>query len=666
MLRLTVFVHIHLSCLSPSFNPARLTNGADHVAVVGMIATHKVKAAIATRRALLVEEDVISGTVTKMMLSDKLDNRFVWMIELCDGSVWCWSTPTDQTPTSSKSAKTEMPIRLPSQVGAGDYAHYFGTVSRVGDSAMWLLGSKNTQQQLAVGCVPSSSYGCVMKGGQIGTNHHRLIPGDSSHMLEHEVFSFGKASITTPAYLTSLLNHLLTPPPTSENATKEVLHADKHYLEYLQPVQCGDTASVALRLLVLRAVEIMASSKKVKANYKLASDLFSNIIELLTESLSPNAFASLLLSLARQVEPSCMEHLFPLPESSPNLETIEDLYVESIRRGSLATPSLTLPLLSTKLSALEECKEILYHCLLNLSSSFLESDVHFDTSREERQFVRDLFRFANQLEQMDEAEFWSDTKLDVTMLPTAEEKKQGKVFATPTKTSAKKSRSGFGILSPLICSGRRRREERAVYEAASSFIGSGFEEFEYEHIDVSMSERVGPVSVMYITGKLLARLSFEEKYGWKKAATMARLILGDTTINETGKGVVIWMQSISLSSLGVTAHQLSKSKEYLDLTDSDDVADAVTDYLVQGMFAANHEMTRSDAAWLLELVILSLSRLSPRESVNQHVAPRLVLMATIVGHVSGRMEDMVGDIKNKDKNALLTCYEEAKRCLASI
>jgi hypothetical protein len=129
---------------------------------------------------------------------------------------------------------------------------------------------------------------------------------------------------------------------------------------------------------------------------------------------------------------------------------------------------------------------------------------------------------------------------------------------------------------------------------------------------------------------------------------------------------VIWVQSISLRSLGATAHELSKSKEYLDLSDSDELADVVSDYLVQGMFAANHEMTRSDAAWLLELVILSLSRLSPREPVNLHLAPRLVLMATIVGHVSGRMEDMVRDVKKKDKNALMTCYEEAKRSLASI
>lgn len=128
--------------------------------------------------------------------------------------------------------------------------------------------------------------------------------------------------------------------------------------------------------------------------------------------------------------------------------------------------------------------------------------------------------------------------------------------------------------------------------------------------------------------------------------------------------VVSWVQRTALTKLAVTAHLLSK--EYLDLTDSDELTDVVTNYLVLGMFAANHEMTRSDAAWLLELVILSLSRLSPSDSVNRSLAPGLVLMATIVGHVSGRMEDMMRDLKKKDRNPLMACYEEAKKCLSSI
>ena len=646
--------------LSFFFQKDRMPRLNDHVGVIGMISHDKVTAAVATRRSLVVEELIIAGTVAKLMLSDVVEkSNNVWMMELSNGSVWCWSTPATCS-SSSSSKKSKMALTPPVQIGSHPFSHVLGTISCVGDSAMWMLGSTSTQSQFVVGSIPSSNHGCILKVGQEGANHHRVVQGDSSH-LEHEVFSLGKASITTPAFLASLLTHLLITPSDDDDdtITQSMLRAKDHFSNYLQPTRCGDTAFVTMRLLVLRSVELVTSLKKNKLAYSQARKLFSRVIGLLDEMLPPHAFAGLLLSLARQVEPSCMEHLFPLPSS----QTIEDLYLECVRRGSLATPSATLPLLSTKLSALQECKEILYHCLLNLSSSFAEcsSDLPFDTSREERQFVRDLFRFANQLEQMDEAEFWSDSKLDVTIMPTAHEKKQGTVLATPTNKTPQKKTRGFGILTPLICSGRRRREERAVYEAASTFIGSGFEEFEYDHVDLSKSEGARPVSVMYITGKLLVRLSLQEKHGWKKSAVIARLVLGDTAIDESGKGVVTWVQSMPLSSLAVTAHRLSRSKDYLDLTDSDEMADVVTDYLVQGMFAANHEMTRADAAWLLELVVLSLSRLSPRDTVNQSLAPGLVLMATIVGHVSGRMEDMVRDLKKKDANALMTCYEEAKR-----
>jgi hypothetical protein len=51
-----------------------------------------------------------------------------------------------------------------------------------------------------------------------------------------------------------------------------------------------------------------------------------------------------------------------------------------------------------------------------------------------------------------------------------------------------------------------------------------------------------------------------------------------------------------LATLAVNAHQLSKSNEYLDMTDSDELADVVTTFLVHNTFSAQHELNRSDAA----------------------------------------------------------------------
>jgi hypothetical protein len=159
---------------------------------------------------------------------------------------------------------------------------------------------------------------------------------------------------------------------------------------------------------------------------------------------------------------------------------------------------------------------------------------------------------------MDEAKFCCDSKLDVKIMPSVEETKQQQqrgiaLVATPLKTPETKRRSAFSFVTPIVCSGRRRREERAAYEATRTFIGAGFDEFEYADVKTPTLEvPIRPVSVLVITGTLLVRLSLgETKQGWQTSAVMARLILGDTAIDESGMGAVSWIQRMSLSSLGV-------------------------------------------------------------------------------------------------------------------
>ena len=71
--------------------------------------------------------------------------------------------------------------------------------------------------------------------------------------------------------------------------------------------------------------------------------------------------------------------------------------------------------------------------------------------------------------------------------------------------------------------------------------------------------------------------------------------------------------------------------------------------------------THAGTAWLLELLVPSLSMLSPKQSANHCLAPELIVMVKIVGHASGRMEDMFRDMQRKYSNALMICHEEAKR-----
>jgi hypothetical protein len=52
----------------------------------------RVIGAVATRRSLVVEDDVVLGTVSKMRLSDVVNQINPWLNALSDGSVWYWST----------------------------------------------------------------------------------------------------------------------------------------------------------------------------------------------------------------------------------------------------------------------------------------------------------------------------------------------------------------------------------------------------------------------------------------------------------------------------------------------------------------------------------------------------------------------------------------------
>eukprot|EP00548_Thalassiothrix_antarctica_P011723 CAMPEP_0194163202 /NCGR_PEP_ID=MMETSP0152-20130528/79913_1 /TAXON_ID=1049557 /ORGANISM="Thalassiothrix antarctica, Strain L6-D1" /LENGTH=900 /DNA_ID=CAMNT_0038873175 /DNA_START=1796 /DNA_END=4495 /DNA_ORIENTATION=+ len=668
----------------------QLTYGKDDsiVAILGMITPQgEIKVAIATKGALLLETTLLKkGTISKISLSNVFNGFHFWTMELVtDRSLWCWAAPpaerkylicenvrpTDCLPISSL---LRPPHSIVSQEHDDHGRVWFGTLSCVGDSAMWMLGlTDSTRSQCAVGCVPSSAYGCVMHLGQDGSSYsHEIIPqGQIDHfagLIQHESFQVGSASIAMPIFLFSLIDHLLTDEQLLINDPELKLWAQtrNYFSDLLQESQHINTTFTALRLLLLRSVEAVSSvapkkkggekipkPKEGREHYKTARGFFTRIVTLLKEMLNTSLFANLMLSVARQIEPSCMEHLFPLPQELSPLLTIEDFYLQAIERGSLGTPSSSLPLLSNKLSALEECKEILYHCLWKLAS--IKNTTEFDTTREERKLVRDLFRFATQLEVMTDFEFYSDeVKLNAASMITTEEKKTTGIAdkdllaeVSLTHTSRKKFRSTLSaLLTPLSCI-RSRQKDCDIYKVNNSFISSTSEETEYEALNqgILISERGAKVSVMFLTGKILVRLCVEDgKGGWTRAAILAQLVLGDTVIDESGKGVLEWFQRSSLPILAEAAHKLSNSINDLDLSNQNEMTKVVTQYLIQGVCAAKEEMmSTNNGAWLLELIILSLSRLLPTDSINitSHVAPSLVLLAIIVGHVSGRMEDMV-------------------------
>lgn len=92
-----------------------------------------------------------------------------------------------------------------------------GSVARVGEAAMWLLGSpQRSRSTMLVGCVPGSSN-YLLQTGQASRNLHcMVVSGDldasafADNFLEHEIFSVKDGSMSAPAFLPALISHLLS------------------------------------------------------------------------------------------------------------------------------------------------------------------------------------------------------------------------------------------------------------------------------------------------------------------------------------------------------------------------------------------------------------------------------------------------------------------------
>lgn len=140
---------------------------------------------------------------------------------------------------------------------------------------------------------------------------------------------------------------------------------------------------MALRLLILRAIELLSSVDKKhrnvestdsKSNLMLAMSLFSEIVDVVRRCTTNLQFAAFFLEVGRQIEPSCLAHLFPLPQSRdiPTEEgnytyrqsvllvdevdrftarSVVDLFSLCIHEGSLAASASALPLLDSRIQS---------------------------------------------------------------------------------------------------------------------------------------------------------------------------------------------------------------------------------------------------------------------------------------------------------------------------
>ncbi|CAJ1952662.1 unnamed protein product [Cylindrotheca closterium] len=299
--------------------------------------------------------DVVHG-------ADRLVDTFVWAIELLNGEIFCWSVPSllgaeiDETlgfysvPIENDTLKPSVlhpPVRVCKRDRRNKLMRYaMGNLSHAGSSSDWMQRSAvGCQSDMFVGPIPHSTYDCGLRTGQRCRKYRRANlygTSDDSYAADINVSESDGPSnfmITPPAFVPSLYSmHVETAyrrirmaQPDDSNMSQElkedkarILSIERHIHNRMTTIQNKDAVTMTLRLFVLRTVEMVADLHKrhgkaptdaSQAFLLVATTVLSEVIESVRRFATDLQFASLFLEVGRQMEPSCLPHLFLPPPS---------------------------------------------------------------------------------------------------------------------------------------------------------------------------------------------------------------------------------------------------------------------------------------------------------------------------------------------------------------
>ena len=187
---------------------------------------------------------------------------------------------------------------------------------------------------------------------------------------------------------------------------------------------------VALQVIVTYVIECIYSTSRLSEEISTSASseieneelsfvktLLVNIITITRRFMTPIQFASLFVSVGRQLEPHQFNLLFPLPSVSSlgecrptyhshdevnnanRISTIEDLYYTSVTAGSVPIAASILPLLTKTKVAHAQCVQLLHHCITVLFDTYCSGDVgNLTLLWEAYPFLQQLYRYGTKLE----------------------------------------------------------------------------------------------------------------------------------------------------------------------------------------------------------------------------------------------------------------------------
>ena len=483
---------------------------------------------------------------------------------------------------------------------------------------------------------------------------------------------------------------------------------EKHIRYRLRSSPNEDAVIMALRLLVIRAVENVSDcdrkftktrTEESQSALLLSQALFSQVVNTVRHCTTGLQFASLFLEVGRQIEPSCLIHLFPLPLKgmSRNLlpeemtafsidttitieeaRTVMDMIALCIREGSLAASVSALPLLGSKRRARKYCEQLIQDSLMAFTRNSASSElVYFDCTEEERRILKDIFRFGLKLEEASDLEAktgLSTSYRNITENLAAEMSTEGSEetddfsrtgystsFSTVQSSPPRQSRqlicmggrnsSILNYIVPAVFSAspsRYQEEEDAIRKAATSFIKQDLDpvvllenSFSNMGFGDEPAESLKLEGVGGVVGRVLVEMlcSGTGTNTWRAMLCVARLLLEDSSEES-----VPWDSTFQTLLERVEAGDL-EALVPLDLDSEDTGEERFIDFMIEHITDCRQETTAIEASRIVDLVKFLLQRLEefPQQDDDDLavVCAGLVVVGLIAGNVADRIPDLI-------------------------
>jgi hypothetical protein len=483
--------------------------------------------------------------------------------------------------------------------------------------------------------------------------------------------------------------------------------------------QSTDISLMVLRLIVFRSLELISKVDKrhskdpsdiSKSNLRLSQSLLSAIVDATRRCTSNLQFASLFLEIGRQIEPSNLEHLFPLPLldnfveanytktysscdvfDSANARSVVDLFTICIDGGSLAASASALPLLTSKAEARYYCGLLLDEAIDNFVNNTDSGECNFDKTEEERRALGDFFRFGMKLEDAELCEEHLATGIekerisrDDTSVDTMDRSISDEIVTPEAKRrslicnlNTSRSILNYIVPSSMLGESEKQRMEDAIKREAATFIKRSLDDpildfamlppdWDNNSFDSPRHTNNNSTDISSVGGlvgdSLLDLLQPDHTdNNWKAMSAISKMILQE--------GVEVPSSYSLFCEVAEKAHPLDILSLIPDSYDvNNEHEDSMTTYIEEEISTCcNQGVTDTDANLIVDLALLLIDRilLLPLVDINDQAAMEigLVFIVMVAGHVCGRSESIQNIL---DQDCLLSkCYKQATLNYAS-